>query len=263
MRSNGCIGYGVRFCTIADENPTTVRPLWRRFLEEMASRRLPVKFFATIRATDIVRDADILPLYREAGLLYVLMGIDSTDAEVLKEIRKGSTTRHDFLACRLLKQHGIYSVLGHIVGLEDDSWAGLGDALKQLRHYDGDYLNAMYVTPHSWTEFGRAAVGRRIVQPDQRRWDYRHQVLEQPNLKPWQLFAGVKWLELRFHLRVRKLRDLLFARSRFTRRQMLWGLFHTGLVWLAEIGEFLSANLRGGRQKRDIQVPSIEASKTN
>ena len=246
--------HGVRFCTIADENPTTIRPLWQRFLEEMASRHLPVKFFATIRATDIVRDADIMPLYREAGLLYVLMGIDSTEPEVLKEIRKGSTTRHDFLACRLLKQHGIYSVLGHIVGLEDDSWAGLGAALKQLKHYDGDYLNAMYATPHSWTEFGRAAVSRRIVQPDQRRWDYRHQVLEQPNLKPWQLFAGVKWLELRFHLRVTKLRDLLFARNRFNRRQVMWGLSHTGLVWLAEIGEFLSANLRRSRHKRAIQM---------
>ena len=249
--------HGVRFCTIADENPTTIRPLWQRFLEEMASRRLPVKFFATIRATDIVRDADILPLYREAGLLYVLMGIESTDPEVLKEIKKGSTTRHDFLACRLLKQHGVYSVLGHIVGLEDDSWAGLRAALKQLKHYEGDYLNAMYVTPHSWTEFGRAAAGRRIVEPDQQKWDYRHQVLEQPKLTPWQLFFGVKLLELRFHLRAAKLRAL-FASNRFSRRQVMWGLSHSGLVWLAEIGEFLSAGLRAARREPANQVRSID-----
>jgi hypothetical protein len=87
---------------------------WRRFLKEMSVRRLPVYFFATIRATDIVRDAEFLHLYRQAGILYVLMGIESTNDQVLKEIRKGSTTRDDFMACQLLKQHGIFSILGQL-----------------------------------------------------------------------------------------------------------------------------------------------------
>ncbi len=81
--------HDVRFITLADENPTTSRDDWQAFLEELASRRLPVRFFATIRATDIVRDADLLPLYREAGILYVLMGIESTDAGVLREDPQG------------------------------------------------------------------------------------------------------------------------------------------------------------------------------
>src|SRR5438105_824335 len=49
---------GVRFHTLADENPTTLRDVWQRFLEELAAPKLPVHFFPTIRATDIVRDAD-------------------------------------------------------------------------------------------------------------------------------------------------------------------------------------------------------------
>src|SRR5207302_8799211 len=136
-------------------------------LAGLAARRLPVHFCATIRATDIVRDADLLPLYRRAGVLYVLMGIESTSDEVLRQIRKGSTTRHDFEACRLLKRHGIFSILGHIVGLEEDTWAGLRMALRQLKLYDGDFLNAMYVTPHSWTQFARECADRPVVQRDQ------------------------------------------------------------------------------------------------
>src|SRR5437660_555169 len=42
--------HGVRFITLADENPTTLRPVWPRFLEELSARRLPVSYFATIRA---------------------------------------------------------------------------------------------------------------------------------------------------------------------------------------------------------------------
>ena len=100
--------HGVRFISLADENPTTLRDVWQQFLEELAARRLPVHFFATIRATDIVRDADLLPLYRKAGILYVLMGIESTDAAVLERVNKGSTPDHDVQACRLLKEHGIF-----------------------------------------------------------------------------------------------------------------------------------------------------------
>jgi anaerobic magnesium-protoporphyrin IX monomethyl ester cyclase len=54
-------------------NPTSLQDRWRSFLEHVRDRRLPVRFLATTRATDIVRDREILPLYRETGILYVLM----------------------------------------------------------------------------------------------------------------------------------------------------------------------------------------------
>jgi anaerobic magnesium-protoporphyrin IX monomethyl ester cyclase len=206
--------HGVNFLTLADENPTTLKDQWQSFLENLVARKLPVRLFATIRATDIVRDRDILPLYREAGILYVLMGVESTDDEVLRQVQKGSTTREDFEACRLLKEHGIFSIIGHIVGLGEEDHASFRRALRQLRRYDGDYLNAMYVTPHAWTPFGEEVRGRRVVEPDQANWDYRHQVLTQEKLRPWQLFLAVKWLELRFHLRPSRLRALLWEPDR-------------------------------------------------
>jgi anaerobic magnesium-protoporphyrin IX monomethyl ester cyclase len=249
--------HGIRLLTLADENPTTLRAPWQRFLDELAARRLPVFFFATIRATDIVRDADILDLYRRAGILYVLMGIESTDGEVLRQVRKGSTPRDDYRACRLLKEHGIFSVMGHIVGLGDESWGTLRRARLHLSRYDGDWLNAMYVTPHDWTPFGRVSRDRAVVEPDQRKWDYRHQVLAERRLRPWQLFAGVKWLELWFHLRPRRLWAMLCQRDRFRRRQLLWVLFHIGLVWVGEVLEFLrDAFTPRYRGKQEATVPA-------
>lgn len=242
--------HGVRFITLADENPTTLPDRWRAFLEAVRRRRLPVHFFATIRASDIVRDRELLPLYREAGILYVLMGIESTSEDVLRQIRKGSTTRQDYLACRLLREHGIFSIVGHIVGFGGEDRAAFGTALRQLRLYDGDYLNAMYVTPHAWTPFAREVEGRPIVEPDQARWDYRHQVLGQESLRPWQLFLAVKWLELRFHLTPRRLWALLRGGDRFGRRQRLWVHAHIGLVWVAEIVEFVLRTFAPGRVAR-------------
>ena len=229
--------------SILSRSPTRTRRHSRtsgaRFLEEVRARRLPVRFFATIRATDIVRDRDILTLYREAGILYVLMGIESTSDDVLRQIRKGSTSREDFQACRLLREHGIFSIIGHIVGFGTEDGPAFRTAMRQLRLYDGDYVNAMYVTPHAWTRFAEEVRGREIVEPDQSRWDYRHQVLAQESLRPWQLFLAVKWLELRFHLRVGRIRSLLRDRDRFRRRQRSWVYRHVAMVWLAEVFEFL------------------------
>jgi anaerobic magnesium-protoporphyrin IX monomethyl ester cyclase len=233
--------HDIRFFTLADENPTTLRAVWQELLENISQRNLPIHFFATIRATDIVRDAEILPLYKKAGLLYILMGIDATDPETIRHIRKGSTTRQDYLACQYLKQNGIFSILGHIVGLADDNWDTFRGANRQLRLYDGDFLNAMYVTPHSWTQFGTEARDRPTVQRDQQKWDYRHQVLDQKRLKPWQLFLAVKWLELVFHLHPARLLKTTYFRDRFTRRQLNWSLLHISLVWLAEVYEFIFA----------------------
>jgi anaerobic magnesium-protoporphyrin IX monomethyl ester cyclase len=224
--------------TLADENPTTRRDVWRHLLEELAARRLPGHFFATIRATDVVRDADLLPLYRRAGVLYVLMGIESTDAAVLWRVRKGSTPEVDVRACRLLREHGIFSVLGHVVDFGEETPGSLR-AARRLRRYDGDWLNVLYVTPHAWTPFGREALGRDVVEPDQGRWDYRHQVLGQRRLRPWQLFLWVKGVELWFHLRPRRLWALGRTRDGFGRRQRRGVLRHTGLVWAGEVLEFL------------------------
>jgi anaerobic magnesium-protoporphyrin IX monomethyl ester cyclase len=217
-----------------------------------------VHFFATIRATDIVRDADFLSLYRAAGLLYVLMGIDSTDAAVLERVNKGSTTQDDLEACRLLKQHGIFSILGHIVGFEEETWGTLRAARARLARYEGDWLDAMYVTPHSWTPFGTESM-RRAIEPDQRKWDYRHQVLGQKYLRPWQVFLCVKLTELWFHLRPRRLWAMVRNRSWFQRRQLLWVLLHIGMVWLAEVLEFVGDSLRRSNSEAHDGVRTFEA----
>ena len=232
--------HGVRFVDLADENPTASKRVWRRFLEEIIARSLPLTLFATIRASDIVRDADILPLYRQAGMACVLMGIETTDPATIARIRKGSTTREDQLAVRLLREHGILSMVGHIVGFEEERSSSHWNALKQLLAYDPDLLNAMYVTPHRWTavhtENDRT---RGVIQADQAKWDYRHQVLTTRHLRPWQVFAWVKLLELILHLRPRALRRLLWHPDRELRRSLRWCFRRSARVWLDEVHDFL------------------------
>lgn len=245
--------HGVRFVTFADENPTTNKREWRRVLESIVERDLGVHFFATMRASDIVRDADILDLYRKAGMLYVLLGIDATDPELLRDIEKRSTTTVDAEACRLLREHGIRSIAAHIIGLGHERPSNFRAARRALHAYDADLVNVMYATPHTWTRFAREAADQRVVQENQQHWDYRHQVLENPAMSPLRVFVAAKWLEFAHHARPRRLLRLMLHRDRFMRRQFRWTALHIGGVWLGEIVEF-ALRVRWARPGRPLRA---------
>ncbi|MBN7805912.1 cobalamin-dependent protein [Agrobacterium rosae] len=231
--------HGVCFVDLADENPTSSKRLWREFLEALIEENVPVRLFATIRATDIVRDADLLPLMKKAGMICVLMGIETTDPTTLAAIRKGSTTREDQQAVALLRQHGILSMLGHIVGFEEERFSDYLRALRQISLYDPDLLNAMYLTPHSWSDWTAENGERRVIETDRSKWDYRHQLLSSRHLSPGMIFAMVKLLEVAVHCRPRALLRILFHPDRELRKHMRWSFRFSFRVWRAEIAEFI------------------------
>ena len=67
----------------------------------------------------------------------------------------------------------------------------------------------------------------------------------------------MKWLELCFHLRPRRLWDLLRYRDPFRRRQLLWTYFHIGMVWLGEIGEFIGRRFFIRQLRRTTKVDKV------
>jgi anaerobic magnesium-protoporphyrin IX monomethyl ester cyclase len=235
--------HGVRFVDLADENPTSSRPLWRAFLEALIAEAVPVQLVATIRAGDVVRDADILHLYKRAGFSRILMGVETTDADTQAKIRKGGAPSTDREAVRLLRRHDILSQVAYVVGFEEETDRDYLRGLRQLLSYDPDQINAMYVTPHRWTPFYRASAGRRVVEPDQGRWDYRHQVLA-TGTPPWRAFLWVKLTEAVLQLRPRALLRVLAHRDPAVRKALRWCYGVGRRAWLFEVRSFLSRRRR-------------------
>ena len=95
--------HGVELINFADENPTASRPAWKAFLEALIAENVPLILIGTTRASDIVRDADILHLYKRAGVARFLLGLESTDDATLQAIHKGSTKAIDREAVRLMR----------------------------------------------------------------------------------------------------------------------------------------------------------------
>ncbi|TJX33163.1 MAG: magnesium-protoporphyrin IX monomethyl ester cyclase, partial [Mesorhizobium sp.] len=83
---------------------------WRAFLDALIAENVPMLIVGSTRADDIVRDADMLHLYRKAGVIRWLLGMENTDEQTLQLIRKGGSISSDREAIRLLRKHGILSM---------------------------------------------------------------------------------------------------------------------------------------------------------
>lgn len=229
---------GVELVNFADENPTSSRKAWKAFLEALIAEKVDLKLVGSTRAGDIVRDADILHLYRQAGCVRFLLGMEHTDEATLAKIKKGATSATDREAIRLMRRQGIVSLATWVVGFEEerdrDHWRGL----RQLLAYDPDQIQLLYVTPHRWTPFFRAAAGRTVIQTDPRRWDYKHQVLATRHMAPWRILLWVKFTEVVLQARPKALYRTYLHPDPQVRWAMRWYSRIGRRVWPYEIMRF-------------------------
>lgn len=231
--------YDVNIVWLADENFGADREVTEGVLQRIIEADLDLSLNINMTAADIVRDADLLPLYKQAGVDYVVLGVESLEDDVIDAIRKNNPFRISQEAVRLLHKNGIISLVNIIYGLEDETFKTLRHKFQKLRQLDADILNAVYLTPHHWTRDGRAADPTDIIQPDLAKWTYRNQIMRTSALSPLALFSSVKLTEILYHLRLRGLRRLFWGRDRRVRRILRQSMWVGVRVLLAEIVEFI------------------------
>ena len=230
--------HGVEVINFADENPTSSRKEWRAFLEALIAENVPLTLVGSTRADDIVRDADILHLYKKAGVARFLLGIENYKEKTLKKIRKGGTEETDREAIRLLRQHDIISMATYVVGFEEETYRDYLHGLRQILSYDPDQIQLLYATPHRWTAYFQMESEREVIQVDRRKWDYKHQVLATRYMSPWQVLFWVKFIEAVVQLRPRSLKRVLAHRLPTFRAAMRWYYKIGRKVWPYEIFNF-------------------------
>lgn len=231
--------HGVKVINFADENPTVSKKAWRVFLEALIAEDVDLILVGSTRADDIVRDADVMHLYKKAGWTRFLLGMENTDEATLAKIKKGGSISTDRRAIQLLREHGILSMATWVVGFEEerdrDHWRGL----KQLLSYDPDQIQMLYVTPHRWTPYFKEAVDRAVIRTDRRKWDYKHQVLATRYMAPWRVLLWVKFTEVVLQARFKALwRTFLHPDPRI-RQAMRWYAQMGRRVWFHEIARFI------------------------
>jgi anaerobic magnesium-protoporphyrin IX monomethyl ester cyclase len=93
-----------------------------------------------------------------------------------------------------------------------------------------------------------------IVEQDVGKWDYRHQVIGVKHLLPGLLFAGVKLVELIYHLHPGRLWRTLTEPANDLRRHFGFAYRHISLVFLYEVFEFFADRIKGWRKNKSKKM---------
>lgn len=236
--------YGIEVINFADENPSSNPKPWKAFLECLVAKKLKLILVGSIRADNIVRDADFLHLYKQAGFERFLLGIENYDEVVLEKIKKAGAVSKDKEAIQLLRKHGILSMATYVVGFGEEKTRDFYNSLKQLLSYDPDQVQLLYATPHQWTPYFDEVKDKEIIITDQRRWDYKHQVMATKYLSPAVVILYVKLIELIMQTRPSAVMRLLFHKEARLRSAMRWYTNIGRRVWLYELLQFFFVTKR-------------------
>src|SRR5437763_5427719 len=116
---------GVRNVFFVDDNFIGNKPLARELLRAIAAyqQEHDYKFrFGTEASLNLAQDEELMRLMREANFQWVFIGIESPDAESLKETKKYQNTREDMLqSLQRIYANAIDVFAGFIVGFDHDN----------------------------------------------------------------------------------------------------------------------------------------------
>lgn len=254
--------YGVNYIWFADENFSADRELTKQLFEMIIDAKLDISLNINMTAADVVRDADLIPLYKKAGVDYIVMGVESLKDSVIAEVRKNNPFDVSKEAVRLLRENHILSLTNIIYGLEEESWGTIWEKFKNLLELDSDILNAVYLMPHFWTIDGKKTDPSKIIQKDLSKWSYRNQVLAIEKLSPLAFFVGVKLTEALFHLRPNSIKRILFPAEKNYGKIYRYSIFVGIRVFFAEIWEFLFKT-KFARQGTTKKLPGQPSKNVN
>jgi anaerobic magnesium-protoporphyrin IX monomethyl ester cyclase len=147
--------HDVGFFILADEEPTINRKKFIAFCEELIARDLGILWGINTRVTDILRDEDVLPLYRKAGLIHVSLGTEAAAQLKLDRFNKETTVADNKRAIALLREAGILTEAQFIVGLENETRETLEETYQMARDWKPDLANWAMYTPWPFTDLFR------------------------------------------------------------------------------------------------------------
>lgn len=173
--------YQVEFITLIDAYPTRDRERWIRLLDLLIEANLGVKLLIETRVEDIIRDADVLDKYRDAGIIHVYLGAETSTDELLASLNKGTTTDQNKQAVDLLKAHDIMIEASFMIGFPTETWESIKRTTAEAIRLNPDIAVFPVLTPMPFTPLYEEMRDRIRV------FDYSQYNLVTPIVEPYEM----------------------------------------------------------------------------
>lgn len=144
--------HGVDIFFISDEYPTLDRRRWEEILDGLIRLDLGARFLIETRVDDIIRDADIMPKYRRAGIIHIYVGIEATSQGTLDYFKKEIVTNDSKRALDLIHSAGIVSETSFVLGTPDETAESICQTLALAKAYNPDFAHFLLLAPWPYAD---------------------------------------------------------------------------------------------------------------
>lgn len=192
--------YNVGFFILADEEPTINKQKFVSLCQELIDRKLDVTWGINTRVTDIMRDADLLPFFRKAGLVHVSLGTEAASQMNLNRFRKETTIEENKYAIKLLQKNGIVAEAQFVMGLEHETPETIEETYQLCKDWDPDMANWTIYTPWPFSDLFKE-LGDRVEVRDYSRYNFVSPIIKPDNMEREDVLKGVLKSYGRFYAR--------------------------------------------------------------
>ena len=166
------------------------------YAKELFKAMIPLKRkWGGLATTLVGRDNELLDLMQKSGCVYLLLGLESSNQRILRDIHKGFNKDDDYdELMRNLHERGI-SVQGCFVfGFDEDDRTVFKDTVQRVLDLQIDIPRYSIYTPYPGTAlFKRMKSENRILSDNWDNYDTMHVVFQPAKMSPEELYAGFKW----------------------------------------------------------------------
>jgi anaerobic magnesium-protoporphyrin IX monomethyl ester cyclase len=108
-------------------------------------------WFIQWRCDDVIRNKDVLPQMRKAGLHWVMMGVESPKQSTLESWKKGLSPNDANTAVKILKENDIFAHAMFVMGARKDTADSIEALRMFVRKIDPDFAIFTALTPFPGT----------------------------------------------------------------------------------------------------------------
>ncbi len=190
----------VGFFILADEEPTINKKKFVAFCQELIDRKVDILWGINTRVTDILRDEELLPFYRKAGLIHVSLGTEAAAQLKLDLFNKETTVAQNKKAVELLRAAGIVVEAQFIVGLENETAETLEETYKMACDWKPDLANWSMYTPWPFSDLFKE-MGDKVEVFDYEKYNFVTPIIKPEAMERGELLDRVMNNYRRFYMK--------------------------------------------------------------
>jgi radical SAM superfamily enzyme YgiQ (UPF0313 family) len=187
LRQHQSIGWRDTF--FYDDNFCANVARTKQLLENMIRANVvPRTWSAQVRATEVVRDRELLELMRRTNCIMVYIGMESVNPHTLEEFNKRQTVEQIVEAIHVLQQYGIRAHGMFVFGADEDTVETLRATADFAIRHNVSTVQFMILTPLPGTRYFRKLRDEgRIFDYNWTHYDAHHTVFYPKRMSPAEL----------------------------------------------------------------------------